>query len=55
MMIVVHLDHQRPAALPGIDADRRWIADPGIERSFKVHDKDRAYVMTDIIFVDGDK
>ncbi len=53
--VAVVLDDQRAAALSGMDADRRGVADPGVERPLEVHDEDRADVLAHPLLVDGDE
>ena len=53
--IAVVLDDERAAALLRMDADRRRVADPGIEGPLEVHDKDLAHIVTDPFLVDGNE
>ena len=53
--VAIVFDHQRPAALFGMDADRRGVADPGIECPFEVHDEEFAHIVTHPLFINGDE
>ena len=53
--IAVMLDHERTAALLGVNTDRRRISDPSIECPLKIHHKDRAHIPPNPFLIDRDQ